>query len=156
MRQYSSVICFFLSSFSPTVVHRVFSEAFFQMIVYCIGFNRVLFSKSALQCSIQSPYSTMTPWCQSPWERVHLTLHGPYPRTSVVPIHPSGGVKIAIFAASIALGFSVNGSTQDRLENLTGQTILVQKPRTLQNLGLGIQELSDKANFSQEMLFLQG
>lgn len=69
---------------------------------------------------------------------------------------PKRGVKIVIFAASIALGFSVNGSTQDRLENLTGQTILVQKPRTLQNLGLGIQELSDKANFSQEMLFLQG
>lgn len=40
--------------------------------------------------------------------------------------YTQAGIKFCVFAASIALSLSFNGSIQDRFENLTGLTILAQ------------------------------
>lgn len=62
-------------------------------------------------------------------------------------------LKTIVFAASIVLSLSLNGSSRDLLERIPGQTILVQNPRNLDNVGLGYQASIHSKNISQELSF---
>lgn len=62
-------------------------------------------------------------------------------------------LKILVFSASIVLSLSLNGGSRTRIERISAQTILVNKPRSLQNLGLGYQRNESHRNLSQELVF---
>lgn len=62
-------------------------------------------------------------------------------------------VKMIVFAAAVVLSLSFTAGSEFRSSYTPGQTILVQKPRTLKNLGFGQKSGLYSVNFSQELLF---
>lgn len=68
--------------------------------------------------------------------------------------HTQALLKMMVVSASIVLSLSLNGVRLPCIEQLQGQTILVQKPRSLQNTGLGRNKPGTSLNFSQELAFM--
>lgn len=83
-------------------------------------------------------------WFENCTGRTHGPLWFRYTQTML---------KMTVFVASIVLSLSLNGSSRPRIKQMTGQTILIQKPRTLQNLGLGSPKSQNLLNFPIELLF---
>lgn len=62
-------------------------------------------------------------------------------------------LKSIVLAAAVILSLCFFDNTHHRTESISGQTILVQRPRSLRDLGIGHKKSLYSLNYTQEVLF---